>query len=223
MKKYFGIIRKCPLFDEIEDENLLGMLSCLGARIVAFEKKQTIVSEGDPAKYVGVLLSGRAKIVHIDYMGNRSIVSEIKPYETFGEAFAYSEAKIIPVDIIADELCEVMFIDCIRITQPCCNSCDFHKQIIYNLMRALAIKNIMFHQRIEITSKRSTREKLMAYLVMQAKVNKKNSFDIPYDRQELADYLEVDRSGLSAEISKLRREGIIDSNKNHFELLTYTL
>lgn len=223
MKDFLEIIKRCPLFNEIKDENLSGMLSCLGARVFTFEKRQTIISEGAPAKYVGILLSGRAKIIHIDYMGNRSIVAEIRPYETFGEAFAYSESKTTPVDIVADESCDVMFIDSIRITQPCCNVCDFHKQLIYNLMRSLAVKNLMFHRRIEITSKRSTREKLMTYLVMQAKDSQSSSFDIPYDRQELADYLEVDRSGLSAEISKLRREGILKSDKNHFELLEYAI
>ena len=219
MKKYFDIIRKCPLFDEISDEELLKMLTCFGARILTFEKKQYIISEGEKAKYVGILLSGRAKTIQMDYFGNRSIVSEIKPYETFAEAFAYAGNKIIPISIVADEDCDVMFIDCIKITQPCCNACDFHKQIIFNLMRSLANKNVMFHQRIEITSKRSTREKLLTFLLMQSKTEGTTSFDIPYDRQELADYLEVDRSGLSAEISKLRKEGILKSDKNHFELI----
>jgi len=101
----------------------------------------------------------------------------------------------------------------------CSNNCGFHQQLIFNLMRDLAVKTIMFHQKIEITSKRTTREKLMTYLMFQAKKAESSSFEIPYDRQELADFLEVDRSGLSAEISKLRNEGIIESKKNHFELL----
>ena len=86
-------------------------------------------------------------------------------------------------------------------------------------MKDIANKTIMFHQKLEITSKRTTRDKLMTYLNIQAKKKKGNSFTIPFDRQELADFLEVDRSGLSAEISKLRSEGVLESNKNHFTLL----
>ena len=112
-----------------------------------------------------------------------------------------------------------MFIDCQHVLHSCQNACGFHQQMIFNLMKNLADKNIMFHQKIEITSKRTTREKLMTYLMFQAKKNNKNSFYIPYDRQELADYLEVDRSGLSAEISKLRKEEILKSNKKYFEIL----
>lgn len=94
----------------------------------------------------------------------------------------------------------------------------FHQQIIYNLMKVVATKNLMFHQKIEVTSKRSTREKLLTYLLLQAKKNNSNSFEVPYDRQGLADYLEVDRSGLSAEIGKLRKEGVIECKRNYFEL-----
>ena len=111
-----------------------------------------------------------------------------------------------------------MLIDCNHILHTCSNNCGFHQQLIFNLMKDLAVKTLLFHQKIEITSKRTTREKLMTYLLIQAKRVNSNSFDIPFDRQELADYLEVERSGLSAEISKLRQEGILESHKNHFEL-----
>ena len=219
MKKYIDILRRCPLFNQIEDENLIKMLSCLGARVEAFDKKYTIISEGNPAKYIGIMLSGSAQIIRNDYYGNRSIISEIYPSEVFGEAFACAEVRAIPVTVIANEPCEVMLIDCVHILQTCSNNCGFHQQLIFNLMKDLAVKTITFHQKIEITSRRSTREKLMTYLMIQAKKAGTSSFDIPFDRQELADYLEVDRSGLSAEISKLRSEGIIECQRNHFELL----
>ena len=114
---------------------------------------------------------------------------------------------------------QVMLIEADHILHTCNNNCGFHQQLIFNLMKDLATKTIVFHQRIEITSKRSTREKLMTYLMMRAKEAGSNAFEIPFDRQELADYLEVDRSGLSAEIGKLRREGVLDSEKNFFKLL----
>ena len=218
MKKYFPILRKCPLFDNISDEELPGMLGCLGATVISCDKKNAILSEGDPAKYVGILLSGSAQIIRIDYFGNRSIVANISPAELFAESFACADVKKLPVDIIATDDCDVLFIDCAKIMHPCCNACSFHQQIIYNLMKIMADKNLIYHQKIEITSRRTTRDKLLTYLAIQSAKNKSNSFDIPYDRQALADYLEVERSGLSSEIGKLQREGILKCSRNHFEL-----
>lgn len=219
MKKYFEALRKCSLFDKIKDEELPEMLNRLGAKVEFFDKNCTIFAEGIKAEHIGIVLSGSAHIVQMDYYGNRSILSVITPSELFGEAFACAEVQSMPVAVIANEPCEVMLIDCNHILHTCGNTCGFHRQLIFNLMKNLATKNVMFRQKIEITSKRSTRDKLMTYLMFQAKKMQSSSFDIPFDRQELADYLEVDRSGLSAEISKLRKEGIIENQKNHFVLL----
>lgn len=219
MEKYLNVLHRCSLFQNIEDGHLTKMLTCLGAKIERFDKKYTIVAEGNPAKYIGIMLSGSAQIIRMDYYGNRNIVSGVEVSETFCESFACAELKSIPVTIIASEPCEVMLIDCAHILHTCSNNCGFHQQLIFNLMKDLATKNIMFHQKIEITSKRSTREKLLVYLLLRAKKEGSNSFFIPFDRQELADYLEVDRSGLSSEISKLRNEGILESDRKHFVLL----
>lgn len=219
MKKYFDIIKMCPLFTQIEKENLFPMLSCLDAKIESFDKKHTILAEGSSAKYIGIVLSGSARIIQIDFYGNRSILANVMPSEIFSEAFACAGISSLPVSIVANEPCEVMLIDCNRILHTCTNSCCFHQQMIFNLMKILASKTIMFHRKIEIISKRSTREKLMTYLKHYAKETGSSSFDIPFSRQELADYLEVDRSGLSAEISKLRNLGVISCRKNHFVLL----
>lgn len=219
MKKYFEVLRKCKLFDGIEDENLTSLLGCLGVAVKSFEKKETVISEGDPARYIGIVLSGSVQIVSIDFFGNRNILSAVEPSELFAESFACAQTDAIPINVIAADTCEIMLIDCHRILHTCSNTCEFHRQLIFNLLKIMATKNIMFHQKIEISSKRSTREKLTTYLMFQAKKAGSNSFDIPFNRQELADYLEVDRSGLSAQISRLRREGVLKSRRNHFELL----
>lgn len=219
MKKYFGILRECPLFYSIEDGDLIKMLGCLGAKVESFDKKYTIFAEGKPAKHIGIVLSGSVQIIQVDYYGNRSILSSIEPSEVFAEAFACAEVRSLPVTVIANEPSEVMLLDCSHILHTCQNNCGFHQKLIFNLMKDLAMKTIMFHQKIEITSKRTTREKLMTYLMYQAKKVDSDSFDIPYDRQELADFLEVDRSGLSAEISKLRKEGILENHRKHFRIL----
>ncbi len=216
MKKHLEILKKCPLFEGIAEQDLLTMLHCLGAKIEHFDKKYTIFAEGSPARQLGIMLSGSAQITRLDYYGNRSILSEINTSEVFAEAFACAEIPTFPVNVIANEACDIMFIDCRHILHTCSNNCAFHQKMIFNLMRDLASKTILFHQKIEITSKRSTREKLMTYLSLQAKKANSNRFVIPFDRQELADYLEVDRSGLSAEIGKMKKEGIIDCEKNRF-------
>ena len=218
MKKYLEILKKCRLFENISDEKLKEIPNCLGAEIRSFSKNQSIISEGEKADRIGLLLSGTAQIVRVDFYGNRSIVASLSPSELFGEAFACAETASIPVNVTAETDCEVMLIDSKKILQPCCNACGFHSRIIYNLMKEIAVKNILLNQKIEIISKRTTREKLMAYLLIQAKRQGSNSFSIPFDRQELADFLEVDRSGLSAEISKLRKENIIECRKNVFTL-----
>ena len=169
---------------------------------------------------IGVVLSGMVQVVREDYFGNRSMMAKLGPAEMFAEAFALAGVEGMPVNVVAAENCEVMLIDVSRISRPCAKACGFHQQMIYNLMRILAMKNLACNQKIEVTSKRSTREKLITYLLLQAKRAKKNSFLIPFDRQELADYLEVDRSGLSTEIGKLRREGVIDCEKNRFTIKT---
>lgn len=219
MKKYMEILQKCPLFFDVEGQSLLKMLDCLDAKTESFDKKYTIITEGSPAKYIGIVLKGSAQITRTDYYGNRSILSEIMPSELFCEAFACTRTESIPVSVIANEPCEVMLIDSAHILSTCQKSCSFHRQLIFNLMMDLAEKTLMFHRKIEIISKRTTREKLMTYLMLYSKKAGKNSFDIPFDRQELADYLEVERSGLSAEIGKLRNEGVIRNRKSHFELL----
>lgn len=195
------------------------MLGCLEARVEHFDKKYTVFAEGNPAKYIGIVLEGSVQVVQVDYLGNRSILSNMRRTEVFAEAFACAEVRSLPVTVIANEPSVIMLIDCSHILHVCSNHCGHHQQLIYNLMKDLAQKTLMFHERIEVTSKRTTREKLMAYLLLQAKRADSDSFDIPFDRQALADYLEVDRSGLSTEIGRMKREGLIECRKNWFKIM----
>lgn len=219
MKRYIEIIKKCQLFNNISHEDILPMMKCLDGKIYNYSKDETIISEGDEAKYVGIVLSGSVQIIRMDYYGNKSIVASIVPSEIFGESFACANVREIPINAVAAENTTVLMVDCKKIIYSCINTCRFHNTLIFNLMKILATKNILFNQKAEITSKRTTREKLMTFLTLQAKKYRKNDFEITFDRQELADYLEVDRSGLSAEISKLRNEGVIECKRNFFKLL----
>ena len=219
MKNYFEILRKCPLFNSIEDESLAAMLGCLAAKERRYKKGDTIFAEGEAAKYLGIVLAGNVKIVRVDYYGSRSILASIEASQIFGEAFVCAGLQSLPVHVIASEETAVLLLDAQRVTRCCSKACSFHSQIIFNLLTVMAKKNLVFHQKIEITSKRTTREKLMTYLLLQAKDAESSTFTIPYDRQELADYLGVERSGLSAEISKLRKEHVLACRRSTFTLL----
>ena len=219
MEEFFPMLARCPLLDGIDMTDWSGLLACLGAGVRSVSKYQPVISEGDPARYVGIVLEGRLRVELVDYLGNRSILSESHPGELFGESFACAGAAEMPVTVVADTDARVMLIDCQRITTSCSNACGFHSRLIGNLLKIVAQKNIQLNQKIQITAKRSTREKLMAYLLGQAKLQGSDSFTIPFDRQTLADYLQVERSAMSAQISQLRKEGVLESKKNFFRLL----
>lgn len=219
MKKYLPVLQECPLFDGISQEEISGMIGCLGAMLKNFEKGEFVFREGDSTTSIGIVLIGGVDLIREDFYGNRSIVASVGSRQLFGESYAFAEAAALPVSVVAKEDSVLLLLDSRRITACCSNACAFHNRVIFNLLRLVATKNLLLHQKIDVTSKRSTREKLMTYLLMLAKQQGSNTITIPYDRQALADYLDVDRSGLSTEIGKLRREGVLESEKNRFHLL----
>lgn len=218
MKEYLNVLESCVLFNGITPEDISGLLVCLGASVRDVKKNQQILAEGEPAKYVGILLSGSASVTTVDIYGNRSILAQIYVGELFGESFACADAPILPVSVVANENCRVMLIDCKRVITSCSNACGFHNQMIHNLLRAVARRNLEFHKKLEITGQRTTREKLMAFLLAEAKRAGSKHFTISYDRQALADYLGVERSAMSAELSKLQKDGLLQTNRKEFIL-----
>ena len=219
MKKYIDIIGKCALFAGISREDILNMLSCLEARVITAAKSQVIFAEGDEARNMGVVLRGKVRLIREDYYGNRSIVAEVEPGELFAETVAAAGAKKMPVSAAASEESEIMLIDCRKVLYQCEKGCEFHNKLVGNLLQVVAEKNMILNKKIEIISKRTTREKLITFLLSEAKKKNAGEFEIPYNRQELADYLGVDRSALSAEIARMRRDGLIESEKSRFRLL----
>lgn len=219
MEKFLPVLQKCALFADMRADEILDILLCMGAKVQLFGRSSVILREGEAADRVGVVLSGSVQVERTDYLGNRSIMTRLMPGQMFAEAFACAGVAQLPVSVRALEDAHVVLIEAERIIHTCGKSCGFHAQLVYNLMRVLAVKNLLCQQKIEVTSQRTTREKLLSYLAICAKSAGSSCFSIPFDRQALADYLAVDRSGLSAEISKLRREGILKCEKNRFELL----
>ncbi len=219
MEKNLEILKSANLFQGIEESDLPPLLSCLSAKTAHYDKGQTVFFGGESPKRFGVVLSGEVQIVQDDYYGNRSILARIGPGNLFGESFACTEIGSLPVGVIATADSELLFIDCRRLATPCAKACAFHGRLIQNMLNIVAMKNIALTQKIEFISKRTTREKLLAYLSAEAKRAGSGRFCIPFSRQELADYLSVERSAMSAELSRLRDDGMLTFHKNEFELL----
>ena len=219
MKNYLDVLKTVRLFKGIEEADLQPLLSCLAAKSVRFEKGQTVFSSGESIEKFGIVLSGQVQVVQDDYYGNRSILGKIDIGNLFGESFACAEIKTLPVSVITMSESELLFIDCHRLAVPCAKACGFHSRLIQNMLSIVSVKNISLTQKIEFTSKRTTREKLLAYLSAEAKKSGSSHFCIPFNRQELADYLSVERSAMSAELSKLRNDGVLKFHKNQFDLL----
>jgi CRP-like cAMP-binding protein len=170
---------------------------------------------------VGVVLRGDVHIMQEDYWGNRTILARVDPGGLFAEAFSCSQTDELPVSVIAVEKSDVLLVDYKRIITTCSSGCAFHSKLIRNMMQILARNNILLTQKMEHITQRTTREKLFSYLSAQAKRAGSPRFVIPFDRQELADYLSVDRSALSSELGKMRAAGILSFEKNRFEFLQH--
>lgn len=220
MEEYFDILSQCPLFAGIAQEELKSMLSCLDGRIIKTVKGSPVFLEGARAEFVGVVLSGKVQILRTDFYGNRSVLTVVSPGGLFAEAFACAEVETLPVSAIALESTSVLLLDCKRVLTSCPHACPFHSKLVRNLLQGIAQKNLMLTQKIRCMSQKTTREKLMEFLLEQAKQHGSGEFVIPYDRQALADYLGVERSAMSAEISKLRKAGQIDCTGSRFRILT---
>lgn len=219
MNPFLEILKKVELFAGMDDSEIRAMLSCLAARHESVEKRRLILGSGSEVREFGIVLAGEVQVYQEDFYGNRSIFDNIGPGHLFAESFACARHGQLPVSVAATQDCELLFIDCVRLATPCAYACGFHATLIRNLLNIIARKNIALTQRIEFTAKRTTREKLLAYLSAQARQAGSSAFSISFDRQELADYLCVERSGLSAALSVLRAEGVLRYRKNQFELL----
>ena len=211
-------ILKCPLFFGIKENDLGAMLGCLDAKVRSFEDGEAVIREGDRAGVIGIVLSGAVTVERVDYHGNKSIVGRVSENGMFAESYACAGITEIPVTVVAAEKSEIMLADVSKMLYTCKNSCAHHNRLVFNLMKIIAQKNLVLNQKNEIMSAKTTRDKLLLYLETLVK-RKGPEITVPFDRQGLADFLGVDRSGLSAEISKLRAEGVLECRKNRFRLL----
>ena len=209
-------LKNAPLFQGIAFGDLERMCDCMSAEATDFKKEEVILLSGDTINNVGLIVSGRVRIVKEDINGHSSILAELTAPELFGEVFACAGITQSPVTVQAAEDSAILFINYKKIITTCASACSFHARLIENMLKLVAEKNLALSQKIEILSKRTTREKLMCYFDSYRGAEKK--FAIPFNREGLARYLCVDRSGMSNELCKMRDEGLIKFRKNEFEI-----
>ena len=219
MEQFIETLKHTQLFSGVGNEEISSMLNCLQAKLLTFKKGDYVFREGEHIDNICVLVHGKLLVQHDDFWGNRNIVNIIRVGEMFGEAYIAPESGALINDVIAAENCHIVFFDFKRILTVCPTACRFHSMVIQNLFFSISEKNRKLVQKISHMSKRSTRSKLISYLSEEAKRHNNSHFTIPFTRQQLADFLCVDRSAMSNELCKMRDEGLLLFDKNEFTLL----
>ena len=219
MQKYIPILAKTRLFTGVDEEEMASMFKCLQTQIRNYKKGEYVFRQGESIDKIMILVEGGLHIQRDDYWGNRSIIHMIGVGEMFGEAYLSPESAALLNDVVAVEDSTVLFFDVNRTMLTCPTACSFHKLVVQNLFFAISEKNRKLVQKLGHMSKRTTKEKLISYLSDEAKKHDSSTFTIPFNRQELADFLSVDRSAMSNELCKMRDAGLLTFEKNQFTLL----
>ena len=209
--------RQSRLFAGIGDDELSAMLACLNARDVAASKGELLLRAGEPVEQVGILLEGKLSVTREDADGERSLMALLEPGDHFAEAFCCAGIAESPVTVAAESDSSVLLLDFRRILHTCTSACSFHSKLIENMLFVVANKNIYLQTRMDYLSRKTLRRRIMKYLV-NTSGGSKQIFDIPFNREALADYLCIDRSALSRELARMRDEGLIDYWKNRFKI-----
>lgn len=220
MDDFIYVLKRSPLFYGIREEEIPTMLQCLVADRQQFQTGELICRMGQAATDFAMILTGRGQVIRQDFWGGEERFEILEPGSLFGPEFACAQATILPVGLVALEDCEVVFMEYKRMINVCSLACGFHNRLLQNMLRILADQNIHMERNIRHMAKKTTREKLLSYLSEEGVKNGSPSFEIPLSRQELADYLSVDRSAMSSELGKLQKEGWLEAKRNRFVLKT---
>lgn len=218
MEKYLNIMCKSALFAGVCAKDVEKILQCFSASKKKYKKGEYILNAGDKVSSLGMVLCGSVHIIKEDFWGNRNILSKVEPGQIFAETYACSKGAVMSVSVVAETDTEIMFMKIEKILNTCAFVCDFHSIIIRNMVAALAEKNLMMNEKLTHITQRTTMEKIMSYLSAESAKCGSNSFEIPFNRQQLADYLSVDRSAMSSALGQLRDKGMISFEKNYFTI-----
>ena len=218
MKEMLSVLRTSGIFSGISEEETEKMLHCLEVRPETFQKDEYILRAGDRVEAFGLVITGKVLIIQEDFWGNRNILAAVGAGHCFAETFACSPGAVLNVSVMAQTNVQVLFLNVKRILTTCPSTCSHHSRMIRNLLSELAEKNLRLNEKITHLGQRSRRAKILSYLSAEAQRHGNAEFDISFSRQQLADYLSVDRSGLSMELSRMQEEGLLEYRKNHFVL-----
>lgn len=219
MQQTIALAQSSPLFEGIDPGKMDVMLNCIGYHVKRYEKGESLALEEADIQQVGILLSGSVDMVKEDIWGNKTLLLRVGPGELFGESFACAVDSMSTVSFVAAEDCEALFLPFRRMMHTCSHTCEFHHRLIENMVTQLAEKNQSLMQKVEVISKKTLREKILAYLMLQVQKQGSKYIELPLSRVELADYLCADRSALTRELSKMREDGLIDYDRNTFRVL----
>ena len=210
---------KLPIFYNLKKDEIINILKFFSYSKKDFEKNNFIFEIGKPISKIGIILSGEINIIKEDFWGNRNILNKFKSGEIFGEVFAL--AKVSPNNILVEtsQNSKILFLDLTNFSIDNENNSNEILKFLSNIFKISLKKNILFTEKLEHITKKTIREKIISYLSTEALKNRSNSFFIKFDRQELADYLFVERSALSRELSSMKKDGLIEYNKNYFTLI----
>ena len=213
------ILKRSKLFAGVGEDEIGAMLGCLQVVARSYKKGEYVFRQGQNLQQIALLVEGSLMVQKEDYWGNRSIIQSVEAGEMFGEAYAAPESGPLLSDVVAVADSTVILFDVFRVLTVCSAACRFQSMVVRNLVFAVAEKNRQLVQKLRHMAKRSTREKLMSYLSEEAKRQGSSVVTIPFNRQQLADFLSVDRSAMSNELGKMRDDGLIEFEKNRFTLL----
>lgn len=210
------------LFAGMSEGETAQMLACLAGRRAECSAGFFLAHEGECVRELGLLVRGRLQAAAQDIWGNTSILETVEPGQLFLETYACRPENPLPFSVSALEDSAVLFFDMNRLLHTCKSACVFHERLIQNLLFEMAGKNMRLAGHIFCLGRRSIRERLLGYLSQEAKKQRSAYFTIPFSRQQLADYLCVDRSALSKEMSRMKKEGLLDFERSRFYLKNFS-
>lgn len=219
MKNFISLLEKTVLFQGLTEPELTSILQCQSPHYRHYAKHDYLLHTGERAHSIGIVLEGSVTILKEDHWGNRNILSKLGPGQLFAEVYACTQDEPMDVSVMTDDGATVLFLNARRILTICPSACAFHALLIRNLLSVMAQKNLRLNAKLTHLTQRTTRDKLLSYLSEECLKQGSSTFEIPFDRQQLADYLSVNRSALSKELSMLKEEGLIQFRKNKFTLL----
>jgi len=218
VKEFMPVLQSSVLFQGMDETQIMDILMCLTATKRVYTKNAFVHLQGDRVDSLGLVLAGAVFVIQEDFWGNRNIITSIGEGEVFAESYGFLPGVALGVSVEAQAHTTVLFLNTKKVLTTCSNACTYHSRLIYNLVSLLAAKNLRMNEKLQHLSQRTTREKILSFLSAESRQVQSAVFTIPFNRQQLADFLAVDRSAMCSELSKLRNEGILSYHKSTFTL-----